>query len=82
MKSTTLEICAINPKYQRNVTRYFNFDRQYNELVNQELDETPKGEKLFERCLDIWSELPKREQANISKVYSHLFGYTPIASPI
>ena len=68
-------INAINAKYQKTINKWFKLDRQYHDLVNQDLDCTVKSCKIFTRAFELFESLPKREQKNINKQYKSLFGY-------
>jgi len=47
----------------------------YHQLVNSGADETPKGERVFNRALELWAELPKTVQRNIGRAYFKIYGY-------
>lgn len=63
----TLKVEAINKKHQRTVNVFVRANAKYDTLVNQEKEETAAGYNAYEKALDAWEELPKREQDNICK---------------
>lgn len=68
-------INSINPKYQKTINKWFKLDRQYHDLVNQDLDCTVASGRIFTRASELFDSLPKREQININKQYKSIFGY-------
>jgi hypothetical protein len=70
MLNTLLELKAINPKYQNLINRLLAARAAYDVAIddahhNDEPEDTPKINKLFDRIETIELSLPKRELANI-----------------
>lgn len=63
----TQNVNAINQKHQRKVTAFIRWNAKYDSLVNEGKDETRAAENAYNKALEYWSELPKREQKNIEK---------------
>lgn len=60
-----MEVIAINPKHQKLVNKFLKANAKYDELVNLGTEDTPKGDKAYEKASAFYLELPKREQANL-----------------
>lgn len=58
---------AVNPKHQPTVERFLSANAVYDALVDIEKEETPRGQKAYEKALNLWSKLPKTEQNNIER---------------
>lgn len=81
-----MTINAINKKHQRAVTKAYSLYRKYHELVNLEDTTEPhtgaadrlanKQQKVYDQYLDIFEELPQREQASFVKQHTTLHGYS------
>ena len=81
-----MTIKAINKKHQRAVTKAYSLYRKYHELVNLEDTVEPytgaadrlanKQEKAYDKYLDVFEELPQREQASFVKQHTTLHGYS------
>lgn len=79
-------ITAINKKHQTDVNKAYKLLRQYHELVNQEDNFEPESNAMrrledkqaikFTDHLEIFENLPKREQANFQKQHKNIHGYT------
>jgi len=65
---------AINKAHQTTVNRFIKWNDKYDALVNAEKEESPAGERAYEKALDLWCELPKREQANLMRLDKSLVG--------
>ncbi len=64
----SIQVTAINPKYQSTVNRFILWDSKYSAIVDATEDNGgAKQENAYDKALTIWLELPKREQKNISK---------------
>jgi hypothetical protein len=74
MDVSKLVCVAVNKKYQSTVNRFLAWNFKYDQLVNQELDETRKGEHAYEKAFELYHELTKREQANICKTFNEIKG--------
>jgi hypothetical protein len=66
---------TVPAKHLKTAGAYLLADRAYHQLVNSGADETPKGERVFNRALELWAELPKTVQRNISRAYFKAYGY-------
>lgn len=67
-------ITAINKTHQKTVNKFVKFNAKYDALVDAGRDETAQAANSYEKALDSWSELPKREQANIVKQIPNVKG--------
>lgn len=70
-----VSITAINKKYQTAVNKAYKLYRDYHDLVNSEESETKQAKK-FENYLNIFEELPVREQKNFEKQHTKIHGYS------
>lgn len=81
-----MTIIAINKTHQTALNRAYRAYRKYHLLVNQEdsfdpcskdMDRlTAKQEKAFDAYIEIYEELPKREQMTFNQQHKNLHGYT------
>jgi hypothetical protein len=72
-------LIAINPKYTGKVNRAYKWMRTYHELVN--IEAPTKGqereqENAFYKYVELFEELPKREQTSFNRQHKKLHGYT------
>ena len=84
-QGATMTIEAINKKHQRVVNTAYKHYRRYHDLVNAvDLAETTqqiiklesKQAKAFERYIEYFEQLPKREQASFERQHKLIHGYT------
>ncbi len=66
---------TVPAKHLKTAGAYLAADRAYHGLVNVGADETPKAERLFNRALELWAELPKTVQRNMGRAYLKAYGY-------
>jgi len=55
---------------------YLKFEDE-NKLYRAEERSMRQQENSFEKLQDLWDDLPKYEQKNVTKQYKSLFGYEP-----
>lgn len=71
VKTGSNKVTAINSKYQSLINRFLKWNHNYNQLVNlnhhRDRDTCPKQEKAYDKAMECWDQLPKREQQNVSK---------------
>lgn len=62
---------AINSKHQKTINSFLQWDRKYDNAVNENnrlnKDNSPKQCRAYSKAYDLWEQLPKREQQNIIK---------------
>lgn len=67
-------LTAINPKHQGTLAKAYKAARKYHEAVN--VDENGKRqENAYYRFLELYDELPKREQAVLQAFHKAEHGY-------
>lgn len=69
-----ITIQAITKKHQKNVNAFVKYNAKYDALVDDGRDETTQAANSYEKALDAWCDLPKREQANIIKLIPNVKG--------
>ena len=81
-----MSITAINKKHQKAVNQAYKALRKYHKLVNQDSDLEPQSASMerlelkqsdeFNKYLEVFECLPKREQDNFKKEHKKIHGYT------
>lgn len=72
---TTSTITAINKKYQVRINRFIKADIKYDAIVDSTDDNGGlKQERAYDKAAELFHDLPKREQKNLSK-HMDISGY-------
>lgn len=68
---TDVKVTAINPKYQKTVNRFLNWNQRHDEVVNDNFlndrEGSPLQERTYKKAYIYFHDLPKRERVNICK---------------
>ncbi|HDM8192307.1 TPA: hypothetical protein P0E30_003740 [Vibrio harveyi] len=65
---------ALNKKHQRKVDTFLRHNAKYDDLVNKCMEDSDSAYNAYDKALDVWCELPKREQQNIAKQIPNVKG--------
>jgi hypothetical protein len=74
------DVRVSNPKSKKIINAFLKADLKYNALVNSGMEESPQGESLYNRSLELWEELPESEQKSLAKQYKDYCGYDCIGA--